>query len=46
MISASKSFRTNKPLLFKYKRPKRFNTKGIYIKKIYKKIEYNKDLAA
>ena len=32
--------------LFKCKRPKGFNAEGIYIKKVRKKVEYNKDLAA
>ena len=32
--------------LFKCKRPKGFNNKGIYIKEVCKKVEYNKDLAA
>jgi len=32
--------------LFKYKRPKGFNAEGIRIKKVRKKVEHNKDLAA
>ena len=32
--------------LFECKRPKEFNAKGTHIKKVYKKVEYNKDLAA
>ena len=36
----------NYQYLFKCKRPKGFNTKGICIKKVRKKVEHNKDLAA
>ena len=32
--------------LFKCKRPKEFNAEGVYIKKVRKKVKYNKDLAA
>ena len=32
--------------LFKCKRPKGFNAEGIRIKKVRKKVEHNKDLAA
>jgi len=32
--------------LFKCKRPKGFNAKGIYIKKVHKKVEHDRDLAA
>jgi len=32
--------------LFKYKRPKGFNAKGIRIKKVRKKVKHDKDLAA
>jgi len=32
--------------LFKCKRPKGFNAEGICIKKVYKKVEHDKDLAA
>jgi len=32
--------------LFKYKRPKGFNAEGIRIKKVCKKVEHDKDLAA
>jgi len=32
--------------LFKCKRPKGFNTEGTHIKKVRKKVEHDKDLAA